>query len=86
MTSAGDNSGERLVRRRHVLYVEGYDPQGAEGYHNLFARSFRRFLKNWPLRTTVSDLHIDSDDLAHWTIEAAGPNWPVSTPYDFLRQ
>ena len=39
-----------LIRRRHVLYVEGYDPQGAEGYHNLFSRSFRRFLKNWPLR------------------------------------
>ena len=27
---------DALIRRRHVLYVEGYDPQGAEGYHNLF--------------------------------------------------
>jgi hypothetical protein len=86
MTSANGNSGERLVRRRHVLYVEGYDPQGAEGYHNLFTRSFKRFLKNWPLKTTISDPTIDSDDLAHWTIEAAGPNWQVSTRYDFLRQ
>lgn len=80
---SGDDS---LIRRRHVLYVEGYDPQGAEGYHNLFSRSFRRFLKNWPLKTTVSDLTIDSDDLAHWTVDAAGPNWQVSTHYDFLRQ
>ncbi|MBN8937759.1 MAG: hypothetical protein J0I13_16090, partial [Rhizobiales bacterium] len=75
-----------MIRRRHVLYVEGYDPQGAEGYHNLFSRSFRRFLKNWPLQTTIGDLQIDSDDLAHWTVEAAGPNWQVSTRYDFLRQ
>jgi hypothetical protein len=75
-----------LIRRRQVIYVEGYDPQGAEGYHNLFQRSFRRFLKNWPLRATVGELQIDSDDFAHWDIEAAGPNWRVSTRYDFLRQ
>ncbi len=47
-----DGSADALIRRRHVLYVEGYDPQGAEGYHNLFSRSFRRFLKNWPLQTS----------------------------------
>ena len=40
-----------MIGRRHVLYVEGYDPQGAEGYYDLFARSWRRFLKIWPLRT-----------------------------------
>ena len=64
-----DGNADALIRRRHVLYVEGYDPQGAEGYHNLFSRSFKRFLRNWPLTTTVSDLRIDSDDLAHWTID-----------------
>ena len=81
-----DRSADGLVRRRHVLYVEGYDPQGAEGYHNLFSRSFRRFLKNWPLTTNIGELQIDSDDLAHWTVDAAGPNWQVATRYDFLRQ
>ena len=79
-------SGVALIRRRHVIYVEGYDPQGAEGYHNLFTRSFRRFLKNWPLKTKISELVIDSEDFAHWDIEAAGPNWQVSTRYEFLRQ
>jgi hypothetical protein len=75
-----------VIRRRHVLYVEGYDPQGAEGYHAIFQRQWRRFLKIWPLHGRVSDLVIDNDDLAHWTIEAAGPNWQVSTRYEFLRQ
>ena len=59
-----DGSAKALIRRRHVLYVEGYDPQGAEGYHNLFSRSFKRFLKIWPLKTSVGELQIDSDDLA----------------------
>jgi len=75
-----------MIRRRHVIYVEGYDPQGAEGYHNLFSRSFNRFLKNWPLRSSIGPLQIDSADFAHWDIDAAGPNWQVSTRYDFLRQ
>jgi len=44
MSAMSEGSADVLVRRRHVLYVEGYDPQGAEGYHNLFSRSFRRFL------------------------------------------
>ena len=86
MAATNDGSADVLVRRRHVLYVEGYDPQGAEGYHNLFSRSHRRFLKNWPLKIAVGELQIDSDDLAHWTVDAAGPNWQVSTRYDFLRQ
>ena len=75
-----------MIRRRHVIYVEGYDPQGAEGYYNLFQRSFRRFLKNWPLQTKIGDLVLDSDDFAHWDVDAAGPNWQVATRYDFLRQ
>ncbi len=75
-----------MIRRRHVIYVEGYDPQGAEGYYGLFQRSLRRFLRNWPLQTKVGGLAIDSEDFAHWDIEFAGPNWRVVTRYDFLRQ
>jgi hypothetical protein len=86
MQGPSAQSEESLIRQRHVLYVEGYDPQGAEGYHNLFSRSFKRFLKNWPLQTRVGELQIDSDDLAHWTIDMAGPNWRVATHYEFLRQ
>lgn len=75
-----------LVRRRHVLYVEGYDPQGAEGYYDIFKRSFDRFLKLWPLQTKLSALEIDSEFFAHWEIETSVPNWQVHTRYEFLRQ
>ena len=75
-----------LIRRRHVIYVEGYDPQGAEGYYRLFERSWQRFLQIWPLKARVSALQIDSRDFAHWDIDAAAPNWQVFTRYEFLRQ
>jgi hypothetical protein len=75
-----------LIARRQVIYVSGYDPQGAEGYYRLFARSWKRFLTIWPLATKLGPLELDSEDFAHWTIEAAGPNWQVSTRYEFLRQ
>lgn len=75
-----------MIQKRHVFYVEGYDPQGAEGYYDLFQCSWKRFLKNWPLNAKLSPLKIDSYFFAHWEIETSGPNWQVHTHYDFLRQ
>ncbi len=75
-----------MIRRRHVFYVEGYDPQGAEGYYDIFQKSWKRFLKIWPLKGQVGALEIDSDFFAHWEIEASAPNWQVHTRYEFLRQ
>ena len=75
----------KLVRRRHVFYVEGYDPQGARGYSGLFRRECKRFLTVWPVTAEIGELVLDSDDLAHWDIETKGPNWQVSTRYEFLR-
>jgi hypothetical protein len=85
-TASAGAASPALVRRRHVIYVEGYDPQGAEGYYRLFDRSFTRFLKIWPLKARVSELKLESQDFARWDIDAAGPNWRVATRYDFLRQ
>lgn len=83
---AGSRVERALVARRHVIYVSGYDPQGAEGYYRLFARSWTRFRTMWPIAAKLGPLEIDSEDFAHWTIDAAGPNWQVFTRYEFLRQ
>src|SRR5262245_54419412 len=74
-----------MIRRRHVFYVEGYDPQGPQGYHGLFHYAAKRFRKLWPVALTIGAVELDSDDLAHWTIEASTPDWQVSTRYEFLR-
>ncbi len=79
-------AGSTLIRRRHVFYVEGYDPQGAEGYYEIFRRSLSRFLKIWPLQAKLGSLEVDSEFFAHWEIETSAPNWQVHTRYDFLRQ
>jgi hypothetical protein len=84
-SSAGTAEGGS-IRRRHVIYVEGYDPQGAEGYYRLFGRSLARFLKVWPLAARLSELELQSQDFARWTVDMSGPNWQVATRYDFLRQ
>jgi hypothetical protein len=75
-----------LIRRRHVFYVEGYDPQGAKGYYGLFRREWPRFLRLWPVKAELGELAVVSEDIAHWDIKAAGPNWEVETRYEFLRQ
>jgi pimeloyl-ACP methyl ester carboxylesterase len=73
------------VRRRHVLYVEGYDPRGAEAYYELFQRSCDRFRKTWSVALALDPLEIDSDDFAHWSLTSRSASWQVSTCYDFLR-
>src|SRR5438093_3956682 len=73
------------VRRRRVLYVQGYDPRDAQVYHQLFERSCERFGKAWPVSLTLGAIEIDSEELAHWSIEMRSARWQVATRYDFLR-
>jgi pimeloyl-ACP methyl ester carboxylesterase len=83
-----DSESERrvgTVRRRHVLYVEGYDPRGAEAYYEQFRRSGDRFRKAWSIELTLDPFEIDSDDFAHWSLTTRSANWQVATRYDFLR-
>ncbi len=74
-----------LIRRRHVFYVEGYDPQGANGYYPLFRREFERFKRLWSLRGSISEPEIDPRAHAtRWTVETESPNWRVDVTYEFL--
>jgi hypothetical protein len=73
------------VRRRHVIYVEGYDPIGADGYFMLFRRTCARFQKLWPASVALRRLEADSDDFAHWSTQMRGSEWRTTTHYDFLR-
>lgn len=73
------------VRRRHVIYLSGYDPRGAQGYFNLFRRTCSRTEELWPVSLTLRPVEVISDRLADWRLELHGPNWQVTTHYDFLR-
>lgn len=73
------------IRRRHVLYVEGYDPRGASGFFDLFRRGCERFSRLWAPTLKLQPCEIDSEDWAHWHIDMRGSSWQVDTRYDFLR-
>ena len=73
-----------MIRRRHVIYVHGYDPQGSKGYYALFRRHWARFKDVWPVCSELAEL-VDSADFAHWNITTTAPNWRVETRYEFLR-
>ena len=74
-----------MIGRRHIFYVEGYDPRGAEGYHRLFARELARFVKTWGVEANLSELVLDDDDIAHWSVATKAPNWQIFTRYEFVR-
>jgi hypothetical protein len=77
--------GAGAIRRRHVLYVEGYDPRGASGFFDLFRRSCERFQRLWAPALELQPCEIDSEDFAHWRVDMRGLSWRVDTRYDFLR-
>ena len=75
-----------MIRRRHVFYIAGYDPQGVPGYYRLFKRELDRFQRTWPITAALSEPVADADGIAaRWRITTSGPNWQVATTYEFLR-
>jgi hypothetical protein len=74
-----------VIRRRHVFYVEGFDTLGADDYHRLFARELKRFTKTWGIEASVSELVLDCEDIAHWTVATNAANWQTFTRYEFVR-
>jgi len=76
----------RLITRRRVIFVSGYDPQGPQGYYALFGSQLKRACALWHTKFALGPLAIESADIASWTVTIGGPNWKVFTRYDFVRQ
>src|ERR1700730_6872909 len=80
----GEGSNSPITRRQ-VFFVPGYDPQGTKRFYRMFRPEWERFLTTWPVTSQLGDLEQDSDTIAHCDIETFGPNWRVSTRYEYLR-
>jgi hypothetical protein len=78
-------AGAGAVRRRHVIYVSGYDPRGARGYYDMFRRTCERFRILWPITLSLQPLEKEAGDFACWSVHLGGAGWQVATQYDFLR-
>ena len=77
--------GVGAVRRRHVIYVAGYEPRGARGYYRLLERECDRFQSIWPVSLKIKPTEFEAQDFARWLLDMRASNWRVSTAYDFLR-
>lgn len=74
------------VRRRHVLYLSGFDPKGPSHYHALYADQAARQAQVSGYRLTVGPRQRAGANAAwdvEWCAAAGGPT--VHTRYEFLR-
>ncbi len=74
------------VRRRLVIYVQGYDPRGLAEYYRMFRREFRRSCALYGLTGKVGRATNDPERfITTWDVSMGGDGWQVETNYRFLR-
>lgn len=74
------------VKKRCFICVGGYEPIGAEWWHERTMRELKRFASTWSVAAAASPVALSDDGaLAGWKIETKGPNWKVETDYSLLR-
>jgi len=75
-----------LVRRRHVIYVQGYDPRGLAEYHRMFRSEYQKFCKLYGLNGKIAKRSEVADRFSTTLpVTTAGDEWRVETSYEFLR-
>ena len=83
-TTARQTSGR--VRRRHVIYVQGYDPRGLAEYYRMFRSEFRKFCALYGFTGKIGKATNAEDRFTTtWPIDTQGNSWRVETTYEFLR-
>lgn len=74
------------VKRRHVIYVQGYDPRGLPEYYRTFRGEYRRTCELYGLKGDVGRPSEESERFATtWDLKTRGNGWQVETTYEFLR-
>src|SRR5215475_4208334 len=58
---------------------------GREGYYRIFQHARKRTDDIWQCQGKTGEPQFESELIARWDVEAAGPNWKVATHYEFLR-
>jgi pimeloyl-ACP methyl ester carboxylesterase len=74
------------VRRRLIIYVQGYDPRGLPEYFRMFRREYRRSCELYHLTGKIGSAEVARDaHYATWDVTTNGKDWTVDTRYRFLR-
>ena len=74
------------IKRRLVIYVQGYDPRGLAEYYRMFRREHRKTCELYGLNGEVGRAESDRDRfITTWDATTSGKDWQVATRYMFLR-
>ena len=74
-----------LVRRRHVFYVSGFDPQGPARYHAMYAAEAAKQSAVNGMRIDVGRRRNAGTERSWWPVHAVDRGHIVETHYEFLR-
>ena len=72
------------VRRRHVFYLPGYDPEASKRYRALFVRELSRYAKRFDLPRRRTSPARAEGTVQSWTVEAGREGWTTDTTYEVL--
>jgi pimeloyl-ACP methyl ester carboxylesterase len=74
------------VRRRLIIYVQGYDPRGLPEYFRMFRREYRRTCELCKLTGKIGSVqNVPGANYVHWDVTTNGRGWTTDTRYLFLR-
>jgi hypothetical protein len=72
----------KVVKKRDVVFVCGYEISRPEGHHRRFAKELPVFEAAWNVKTELSPPVVDAKtNVSIWNLKTIGPNWQVDTDY-----
>src|SRR5262245_17097265 len=84
---AGKTRGAAKVRRRLILFVNGFDPRGERHTHKIFRQEFPKHLSWSGAEGAIGDIEPSPPDkpwLKRWRLKRRDGNGEVETVFDFL--
>lgn len=73
------------IRRRHVLFLAGFDPIDVPAQHRRMQREMAKFATTWSLSAQVGDVEAAAGGMGEcWRLSTQGPEWSTETTYEPL--
>jgi hypothetical protein len=75
----------RMIRRRHVFHLAGYDPVDAGAQFRRFSRQLDVFKRTWAVEASLSEAERSNDQMrASWRVSARATDWQVDAVHEVL--
>jgi hypothetical protein len=75
--------GIRVIHRRQVFHIAGYDPVSPEQYYRRFLRQLQIFRQTWNVQAEASEL-ASGTPIPRWSVRTTGPDWQVDTSFELF--